>query len=73
MPGVETPNTPDGLGVLDAGDGVEAPGVDGWRQVRQVRRVGGWFPWRKGNMLEFIDELVIPVCTGVANACQKKK
>jgi hypothetical protein len=32
-PGVETPITRDGPGVLDAGDALQGLGVHGWRRV----------------------------------------
>jgi hypothetical protein len=39
-PGEEISDTPDVVDEVDGGDGVEELGVDAWRRVRRVRRVG---------------------------------
>ncbi len=42
-PGLETPITPDEAGVLDAGDGVEGLGIEGWRRVVECVGLFGAF------------------------------
>jgi hypothetical protein len=56
-PWVESPNTPDEPGVLDAGDAVEGLGVCDWRRVCRVRWLVWWFLAVSGDEDLSMDEM----------------